>query len=222
MSSEHGRRTADGSGASGSSGDKGPASGAEFHDLRFVVISGPSGSGKTTIVERLLTQSPVKLVKSVSATTRSPRPHEVPGVDYHFLTPAEFQARRERGEFLEAAQVRSSGHWYGTLKSEVRHARELGGWSLLEIDVQGAREVMRQCPQALSFFVRTPSEADLERRLRSRGTESDDVIRMRLETAQRELAEATCYHHQVVNHSLEDAVREMVGHLVQWERSSND
>lgn len=202
--------------------DSGTTTAGEFRDIRFVLISGPSGSGKTTIVDRLVAASPVKLVKSVSATTRAPRPHEVDGVDYHFLSAARFQELRSRGEFLEAAQVHSSGHWYGTLKSEVRVARDRGAWSLLEIDVQGAREVMRNYPHALSFFVRTPSESDLELRLRARGTESEELIQMRLATARRELDEAACYHHQVVNHSVDEAVREMVGHLVAWELAKDD
>src|SRR5438132_10890018 len=112
--------------------------------MQFVVLSGPSGSGKTTIVERLLERSPVKLVKSISATTRPPRKNEVDGENYYFLTPREFAGRRDRGEFLECAEVYGTGNWYGTLKSEVERARRQGGWALLEIDVQGALEVMRK------------------------------------------------------------------------------
>src|SRR5690348_13000345 len=96
---------------------------ADFAEMQFVVLSGPSGSGKTTIVERLLADSPVKLIKSVSATTRAPRKHEVNGNDYYFLKPEEFAARRERGEFLECAEVHGTGNWYGTLKSEIKRAR---------------------------------------------------------------------------------------------------
>src|SRR5262245_52746828 len=114
--------------------------------MQFVVLSGPSGSGKTTLVERLLQTSPVKLVKSVSATTRPPRRNEVEGVNYYFLSPSEFAARRSRGEFLECAEVHGTGNWYGTLKSEVERARRLGGWALLEIDVQGGRQIMHSYP----------------------------------------------------------------------------
>src|SRR5215471_15669397 len=114
--------------------------------MQFVVLSGPSGSGKTTIVERLLERSPVKLVKSISATTRKPRKNEVDGKNYYFLTAKEFEERQARGEFLECAEVHGTGNWYGTLKTEVERARRLGGWALLEIDVQGALQIMQQYP----------------------------------------------------------------------------
>ena len=177
---------------------------------QFVVLSGPSGSGKTTVVERLLAASPVKLIKSVSATTRPPRKNEVDGENYYFLTPAEFAARNARGEFLESAEVHGTGNWYGTLRSEVERAARLGGWALLEIDVQGARQIMQRFPQALTIFLRTSSEAEYERRLRGRGTESEDVIRRRLDNARHELKQAPDYRHQVVNDDLEAAVREIV------------
>jgi len=141
----------------------------EFSDMQFVVISGPSGSGKTTIVERLLKGSPVMLVKSVSATTRRPRKNEIEGENYYFLSPEEFTRRRERGEFLECAEVHGTGNWYGTLKSEVERARRLGGWALLEIDVQGASQIVRKYPRAMTLFLRTSSEAEYEKRLRGRG-----------------------------------------------------
>src|SRR5712691_7137465 len=147
----------------------------EYSDMQFVVLSGPSGSGKTTIVERLLRRSPVKLIKSISATTRAPRKNEVDGQNYYFLTPEEFAARRQRGEFLECAEVHGTGNWYGTLKSEVERARRLGGWALLEIDVQGAIQIMRKHPKALTIFLLTSSEAEYERRLRGRGTDSEQV-----------------------------------------------
>src|SRR4026208_2557296 len=104
--------------------------------MQFVVLSGPSGSGKTTIVDRLLERSKTRLIKSVSATTRKPRKNEVEGENYYFLTHDEFARRRERGEFLECAEVPGTGNWYGTLRSEIEPARQQGGWALLEIDVQ--------------------------------------------------------------------------------------
>src|SRR5437762_5288110 len=128
---------------------------SDFQDMQFVVLSGPSGSGKTTIVDRLLERSPVRLVKSVSATTRPPRKNEVDGRNYYFLTESEFARRRERGDFLECAEVHGTGNWYGTLKSEVERARRLGGWALLEIDVQGALQIMQKHPRAVTMFLQT-------------------------------------------------------------------
>lgn len=193
----------------------------ELTRMRFVVLSGPSGSGKTTIVERLLEACPGRLVKSVSATTRPPRLNEIDGRDYHFLTKDEFARRRDAGEFLECAEVHSSGNWYGTLKSEVERAARAGGCALLEIDVQGARQIMEQYPQALTVFVKT-ADGDYEKRLRARGTETEEVIQKRLETARRELAQATAYRHQVVNDDLARAVREIVGFIQDWETKRND
>jgi guanylate kinase len=190
----------------------------EFADLQFVVLSGPSGSGKTTIVERLLRECPVKLVKSVSATTRPPRVGEVEGANYYFLTRDEVAARRQRGEFLEYAEVHASGNWYGTLRSELQRARQLGGWSLLEIDVQGAEQVLSQYPNALSIFVRLGSPAELEHRLRSRATDDDDVIRRRLENAHFELQRATAYRYQVINDNLDRVVGEITGIIRACER----
>lgn len=177
--------------------------------VRILVLSGPSGSGKTTIVHRLLEESPVPLRKAISATTRPPRAGEIDGEHYHFLTAEEFQTRRENGEFLETAEVFGSGYWYGTLKSELQRAAAAGCWAFLEIDVEGALNVMREYPDAVSVFIRTSSEDEYERRLRSRGTESEDVIQRRLATARRELALADKYKYQVVNDDLERAVGEI-------------
>ncbi|MFN3159375.1 MAG: guanylate kinase [Rubinisphaera brasiliensis] len=175
----------------------------------IVVLSGPSGSGKTTIVSRLEAESPVPLVKSVSATTRAPRKHEVDGQDYYFLAPEEFEQRRARGEFLEYAEVFRTGCWYGTLKSELDRARKQSAWALLEIDVEGAQNVMQQYPDALTIFLTTPSVDEFERRLRARGTEEEHVIQRRLETARRELEFANRYQHQVVNDNLDRAIAEI-------------
>ena len=176
-------------------------------DVQIVVLSGPSGSGKSTIVRELLRQSPVKLTLSVSATTRAPRQGEVSGRDYYFLSSQEFQQRRERGEFLEFAEVHSTGNWYGTLRSELDRAKAEGAWALLEIDVQGAKRVLEQYPNAISIFLTT---SDFEQRLRSRGTESEDVIQQRLATAKSELQSATMYGHQVLNDDLQTAVEDVI------------
>jgi guanylate kinase len=191
---------------------------SDFSDMQFVVISGPSGSGKTTIVARLLERSTVKLVKSVSATTRKPRKNEIAGENYYFLTSEEFTRRRELGEFLECAEVHGTGNWYGTLRSEVERARSLGGWALLEIDVQGALQIMRKYPQALTIFLRTSSEAEYERRLRGRGTDSEEVIQRRLANARTELESAPQYRYQVVNDDLDRAVGEIVTIISSWRK----
>lgn len=190
-------------------------------DARVVVLSGPSGSGKTTIVNRLLAEAPVKLYKAISATTRPPRQNEIDGVDYYFLTPEEFDARRERGDFLECEQVHNSGYWYGTLRSELEKARGLGAWAFLEIDVHGALHVMQDYPDAVTIFLKTPSLDEYERRLRGRGTESEEYIRRRLETAREELKSASRYGFQVLNDDLNRAVREISNILLTRERQSH-
>ena len=190
--------------------------------LRVFLLSGPSGVGKTTIVRRLLEQSPVPLIKAVSATTRPPRVGEVDGKAYYFLSPEEFDRRRENNEFLECAEVHHSGYWYGTLRSELERARIAGAWSFLEIDVEGALAVMEEYPDAVSVFLVVPSVDDYERRLRARGTESEEVIRRRLKTAEEELKYADRYDYQVVNDDLDRAVEEISHILRSQEESKTD
>lgn len=188
---------------------------------RIVVLSGPSGSGKTTLVRKLVELAPVRLIKSVSATTRNPRPNEHEGDDYYFLSPPEFRRRLENDEFLEHAEVFASGFLYGTLRSELHRAWQQSGWAFLEIDVQGALKVMQQYPQAVTIFLRTPSSQEFERRLRSRGTESEEIIRRRLATAARELELAGRYRYTVVNDQLDQAVSEICEILKSEERKQN-
>ena len=176
---------------------------------RIVVLSGPSGSGKTTLVRELVARAEVKLVKSVSATTRPPRPAEINGDDYWFLTDADFREKLKNNEFLEHAEVFSSGYLYGTLRSELDRAWQQHGWAFLEIDVQGALKVMQQYPNAVTIFLKTPSPAEFERRLRARVTESEEVIQRRLATAERELQLADRYKYVVVNDQLKTAVSEI-------------
>lgn len=183
--------------------------------FRVVVLSGPSGSGKTTIVERLIRVSPVKLVKCVSATTRPMRSGEVDGESYYFLAPDDFNARRIAGDFLETAEVFGAGYWYGTLKSELDRARKENGWAFLEIDVQGALRVMQEYPDALSIFLEPPSIEVCERRLRNRGTDSEETIQRRLRKVQDELLLADRYGFRVVNDDLEQAVRHITEILKQ-------
>ncbi|MBN1910218.1 MAG: guanylate kinase [Pirellulales bacterium] len=185
---------------------------------RLVVVSGPSGAGKSTLVKRLFADAPVPLVGSVSATTRSPRPGEVDGVDYHFLSQEEFEKRRERGEFLECFQVFGRDDWYGTLASEVQAGLAAGKWVLLEIDVQGARAVRRRFPDAVTIFVHPGSLAELERRLRGRHTETEEAIQRRLRQAETELAAAEIYQYKVVNDDIDRAVREIRAILKETER----
>ena len=184
---------------------------------KLVVISGPSGAGKTTLLKRLYAAAPVPLVTSVSATTRAPRPGEVDGTDYHFLTRDEFARRRERGEFLECFEVYQRGDWYGTLKSEVTPRLAAGKWVVLEIDVQGTLAVLEQYPEATTVFVQTESVDELERRLRGRGTESEEAIQRRLEVARRELAYADRYQYRIINRSVDRAVDEIEKLLKQLE-----
>ncbi|MCA9008622.1 MAG: guanylate kinase [Planctomycetaceae bacterium] len=188
---------------------------------RIVVLSGPSGSGKTTLVRKLVECADVTLVKSVSATTRPPRPGEIHGDDYWFLTAAEFREKLNKNEFLEHAEVFSSGFLYGTLRSELDRAWSRNAWAFLEIDVQGALKVMQQYPNAVTIFLKTPSPEEFERRLRARGTESEEVIQRRLTTALRELQLANRYKYVVVNDQLETAVSEICAILKAEEMARN-
>jgi guanylate kinase len=176
---------------------------------KVVILSGPSGAGKSTVVRQLLQCSPIPLRLSVSATTRRPRPGEQAGVDYHFLSQPEFAQRRNAGEFLECKEVFGRGDWYGTLRSEVTTGHAEGKWVLLEIDVQGALSVLEQVPNAITIFLHPGSLAELERRLRTRGTESPESLARRLEVARGELEFVHRYQFEVVNDTVERAVQEI-------------
>jgi guanylate kinase len=178
---------------------------------RLVVISGPSGAGKSTVVRELLRPGscPLPLVLSISATTRKPRQGEVDGQNYFFLSPDEFARRRAAGEFLECKEVFGQGNWYGTLQSQVASGLAAGKWVILEIDVEGAKDVMERHPDLLSIFIHSGSIDELERRLRLRNTETEDSIRRRLEVARRELAFKDRYRYEVINRDVPEAVREI-------------
>jgi guanylate kinase len=171
-----------------------------------VVISGPSGVGKSSFVSGLL-RAPLDLVYSVSATTRPRRAHEAEGRDYWFLTREEFRRRVDAGEFVEWAEVH--GELYGTLRTEIDAALRAGKNVLLDIDVQGGRAVRRGYPDGVLIFVLPPSMESLEARLRGRGTDSEERIRLRLENARREIALVQEYDYAVVNDDLAVAQRQI-------------
>jgi guanylate kinase len=169
------------------------------------------------VVRRLLEARP-DLVFSVSYTTRPPRPGEVEGVHYRFVSDAEFDDMIRRGGFLEWAEV--FGHRSGTPADAVNAARDRGRDVLLEVDVQGARRVRERVPDAVMIFLQPPSEEELARRLRSRGTEAGADLELRLAEARREMAEASRFDHVVVNDRVEDAVAEVLG-IIDGQRKGN-
>jgi guanylate kinase len=174
---------------------------------KVFVITGPSGVGKGTLIRGLLERLP-ELELSVSATTRAPRPGEENGVDYHFLTPEQFDARVRAGDFVEHA--RYSGNRYGTLRSELERRLAEGASVVLEIEVQGARQVRGAMPEAVAVFITPPSEGALRARLLSRGTDSPEQVDQRLRTAEGELEAQPEFAHVVVNDRLEQATDELV------------
>ena len=161
------------------------------------VFSGPSGVGKGTLKAMLFDEFAGQVAYSVSATTREPREGEVDGKDYFFISRQEFERRVENNDFLEHAQF--AGNEYGTPRSYVMQLLSSGVNVLLEIEVQGALQVRKSMPQSVSVFILPPSFEQLEHRLRGRGTETEDTIRRRLETARRELTYAPTYDYQIVN-----------------------
>jgi guanylate kinase len=173
---------------------------------KVFVITGPSGVGKGTLIRQLLDRVP-GLKLSVSATTRSPREGEEDGVDYHFLTEAEFQERRGAGDFLEFATY--SGNHYGTLNSELERCLEAGCSVVLEIEVQGAQQVRQSKPDSIQIFIAPPDPAVLRQRLSGRGTDSAEAIDKRLETAEAELASQDDFDYRIVNDDLDHAAAEL-------------
>jgi guanylate kinase len=173
---------------------------------KVFVITGPSGVGKGTLIEKLLERIP-ELELSVSATTREPRPGEEDGRDYHFLTDEEFERRVEAGDFVEHAAY--SGHRYGTLREAVEGRLAEGRSVVLEIEVQGARQVRAAMPEAVLIFIAPPDPEALRRRLERRGTDSREAIERRLRTAELELEAQVEFPHVIVNDDVQKAADEL-------------
>ena len=178
---------------------------------RVFIVSAPSGAGKTTLVRALLRCVP-RLVRSVSMTTRPPRPDERSGREYYFVTPAVFGAERRRGGLLEAARVH--GCWYGTPKRPVTRTLQAGRDVVLSIDVQGAEHVVRHLPDSVRIFILPPSMASLRQRLERRRTEPPVQIRRRLALACEELRAAPRYDYWVVNDKLRHALKQLAAIVV--------
>ena len=182
---------------------------------RLFVITAPSGAGKSSLIQALLkADSSLKL--STSYTTRPPRPGEQNGREYHFVSEAEFLAMRERGEFLESAEVH--GNHYGTAKRVIVEALERGHDLLLEIDWQGARQVRKLHPDCIGIFILPPSVEELERRMRARGQDSEAVIQRRLANAREELEHVDEFKYAIINKDFEAAKGELTS-IIEKERS---
>lgn len=173
---------------------------------KLVVISGPSGSGKGTVLSKVLTDDNIHY--SVSATTRAPREGEKNGVHYFFITREEFQEKISSGEMLEYAEY--CGNFYGTPKEAVVRELEKGKDVILEIETEGALKIKKAVPEALFIFISPPSEEELFRRLKGRGTEPEEVINKRLEVAKREMEKAEIYDFVVINDEVSKASKEIL------------
>ena len=171
------------------------------------IVSAPSGAGKTSLISALLDADP-HVRKSVSYTTRDPRPGEADGHDYHFVTAAEFERMLERGEFLESAQVH--GNSYGTSHQWVTEQIAKGQDILLEIDWQGAQQVRRIFADSIGIFILPPSIEELERRMRARAQDSEEVVRRRLAVAADEMSHAAEFEYVIINKDFDEARRDLI------------
>ncbi len=173
----------------------------------LIVFSGLSGVGKGTILKELMPMEDLNLAYSVSMTTRAPREGEVEGVNYFFVTKKRFMEAIRNGELLEHARFVDND--YGTPKKYVEEMREQGKNVILEIEIKGAKQIMKKCPDALSIYIVPPSIEELERRLRERGTEDEETIMKRISKAKKEMKDTAFYEHVVCNDVLEVAVQEV-------------
>lgn len=171
---------------------------------RLAVVAGPSGVGKSTVVRRIVELDPM-VVLAVSATTRPMRDGEVDGVDYRFMTFEEFESTKASGGFLESANF--AGNWYGTIRADVESTLSLGATVLLEIELQGVRQIKKSAPDALTIFLAPPSWEVLEARLSNRGTDDQSAVKRRLEVAKTELAAKDEFDETVVNEDVDGAAR---------------
>jgi len=178
------------------------------------IVSAPSGSGKSTLVSRLMANVP-GLMFSISYTTRKPRGAEVDGQNYHYIGRADFEAMIAKDEFLEWAEV--FGNYYGTHRGILDEARRRCQDLVLDIDVQGARQLKRSIPQAVTIFILPPSRAILEQRLRARGEDREDVIQRRLHDAAGEIRNYSAYDYVVINRDLNES-DDFLGAIVRGER----
>jgi len=170
------------------------------------VVTAPSGAGKSSLIDALLKEDP-HLRLSVSYTTRAPRPGEVNGREYHFVDKKTFLAMLERSEFLESAEVH--GNHYGTSQAVIREALARGQDLVLEIDWQGAQQVRRLYPACIGVFILPPSVAELERRMRARGQDSDEVIRRRMASAEEEISHSPEFNYAIINKDFDEAKRDL-------------
>ncbi|GJQ05937.1 guanylate kinase [Capnocytophaga cynodegmi] len=186
---------------------------------KLIIFSAPSGSGKSTIVQHLLSLEKLNLSFSISATSRAPRGKEQHGKEYYFLSIDEFKERIASGDFLEWEEV-YAGNFYGTLKTEVERLWSLGKAVVFDIDVVGGLRIKEQFPdQSLAIFVKPPSIEELEKRLRNRQTESEDKIKMRLDKASQELAQAEKFDVIIENDDLQKALQEAENVVIKFLKS---
>ena len=186
---------------------------------RLIVVSGPSGAGKSTLIRASLEAVP-ELAYSVSATTRAPRPGEVDGRDYIFLSRQEFERWIQEGRFLEWAEY--SGNLYGTPERKVEEYLDEGKSVILELELQGARQVQVKRPDAIMVFVRAPSLEETRRRLTGRATESEEALESRLATAVGEVAARDEFDHEVINENRERARKDMIEKMESIVRGGKD
>ena len=182
---------------------------------KLFVITAPSGAGKTSLIDAVMRADPTLKI-SVSYTTRKPRPGEKNGADYHFVERDTFLAMRERGEFLESAEVH--GNHYGTGKQVILDAVQRGDDLILEIDWQGARQVRRAFPQCVGIFIQPPSIEELERRIRVRGKDSEAVIAVRMAQAREELSHSREFEYAIINKDFDEAKKRLI-EVIRTERA---